>query len=86
MKNFSRLVPMPTPVTSYGIECMEKIRQMLAHPKPSGNWWAKEIMSKVAAGEQVTLAAYNIAKAALRNEAERQAGEDLEEDDDRIPM
>jgi hypothetical protein len=55
MKNFSWVV---TPVTPFGIECMAKIRGLLAHPKPPGNWWAKEIMSKVAAGEHVSVAAY----------------------------
>lgn len=65
--------------TPHARECMEKIRDTLSHPKPPGNWWAHEIMSKVAAGEHVGIAAYELAKSALRTEPEREPGQDDEE-------
>ena len=78
MKYFSRLVEIPTPPTAHGTECMDKIRYMLSHPKAPGNWWAKEVMSKVAAGEHVTLFAYDLAKAAIGPVQSREPGCDDE--------
>ncbi len=65
--------------TPYAAECMEKIREMMAHPRAPGNWWAKEIMSKVAAGKPVSLLAYDVAKKALGPVEVREPGSDDEE-------
>ena len=78
MKHLSYLVPHPTLATAHGIACMETIRELLAHPKSPGNWWAKEIMSKVAAGEHVSLAAYDLAKNAITPVPDREPGSDDE--------
>lgn len=80
MKNFSYLRPkLPTPGTPHAAECMEKIREMLSHPKPPGNWWEREVLEKMERGEKVSMAAYDLAKAALAGAGQRVPGQDDEE-------
>lgn len=69
----------PHGVTQHAEESMAKIREILSTPKAPGNWWANEIMAKVAAGEKVTHTSYNLAKATLSKEPEREPGSDDEE-------
>jgi len=73
MKNFSHLAATP-----HAEACMETIRELLDNPKPPGNWWAKEIFAKVAAGEHVSILAYEMAKTALGAPVEREPGSDDE--------
>ena len=65
--------------TPHAAECMAKIRELMANPRRSGNWWAREVMSKVAAGEIVNVANYDLAKAALRTVTDHEPGQDDEE-------
>lgn len=65
--------------TAHAAECMVKIREIMARPQPTGNYWAKQVMSQIAAGKVVTPAAYDLAKNALRHQPERVPGQDDEE-------
>jgi hypothetical protein len=51
--------------TPHAKECMEKIRKLLANPKPPGNWWASEVLERYENGEPVTPFALSLAKRAL---------------------
>ena len=45
---------------------MEAIKELLAEPKPAGQWWAREVIARYDAGENVSRAAIELARRALK--------------------
>lgn len=58
----NRATALPTPVTPHGIECMAKIREIMANPRAPGRWWAYEIRDKHRRGEHLNFAQMELAK------------------------
>ena len=79
MKHASYLVTESTSPSPHAAECMAKIREIMSRPVPRGTFWAKQIMSRIAAGAHVSPTAYDLAKAALGPVQEREPGQDDEE-------
>ncbi len=67
---------MPHGITPRAEACMVKIRAMLANPRPPGNWWAHEVIARFKAGYPTTIAALELAEAAIGHQAQRIPGED----------
>lgn len=75
-KPIQRQLPLPTKVKSeYAEECMKVVREMFETKRKPGNWWAHEVLAKVARHEPVTYAAEQLARAALRGET-REPGQE----------
>ena len=53
------------PGTDHQEVCMKKIREIMSSPKPSGNYWAKEIAARQEQGIAQTPLAIDLAKRAL---------------------
>jgi hypothetical protein len=75
---------LPRGTSQYGIDCMAKVRAMLAEPaRRPGPWWAIEVVNRASRGEPVTMTALEMARGALasarkQDQPERVPGEDDE--------
>jgi hypothetical protein len=75
---------LPRGTSQYGIDCMAKVRSMLAEPaRHPGPWWATAVIERANRGEPVTMTALEMARAAFASARkqyppEREPGEDDE--------
>lgn len=66
-KHYAPALPEPKHgVTPHAEACMKLIREMLSKPKPTGNYWAQQVMDKIQRGDRVSVAAEELARKALR--------------------
>ena len=52
-------------MTPHSRDCMEAIKELLAEPKPPGQWWAREVVQLYDEGRPVSRAAIELARKAL---------------------